>query len=62
MLFDNEEVGSVSNHGAESNLLPAFVERIASLPDYKDMGVQQFLSNSFLLSADMSHAVCHHHP
>ena len=70
ILFDNEEVswrtsegrrsrqvGSVSHHGAESNLLPSFVERIASLPDYKHTAYHQLLANSFLISADMGHAV-----
>ncbi|KAK1925566.1 aminopeptidase [Papiliotrema laurentii] len=57
ILFDNEEVGSVSHHGAESNLLPSFVERIVSLPDYKHAGYHQVLSNSFLVSADMGHAI-----
>lgn len=57
ILFDNEEVGSVSHHGAESNLLPAFVERIVQMKDYKDMGYYAMLANSFLISADMGHAV-----
>lgn len=57
ILFDNEEVGSVSHHGAESNLLPAFVERLVQLKDYKDMGYYTMLANSFLISADMGHAV-----
>ncbi|WRT67766.1 uncharacterized protein IL334_004739 [Kwoniella shivajii] len=57
ILFDNEEVGSVSHHGAESNLLPSFVERIVSLPDYEKIGYHNILANSFLVSADMGHAV-----
>ncbi|KIR29834.1 aspartyl aminopeptidase [Cryptococcus deuterogattii LA55] len=57
ILFDNEEVGSVSHHGAESNLLPAFVERIVQLKDYKDVGYYTMLANSFLISADMGHAI-----
>ena len=47
----------MSHHGAESNLLPSFVERIASLPDYKHTAYHQLLANSFLISADMGHAV-----
>ncbi|OCF72927.1 aspartyl aminopeptidase [Kwoniella mangroviensis CBS 8886] len=57
ILFDNEEVGSVSHHGAESNLLPSFVERIVSLPTYEKIGYHNLLANSFLVSADMGHAV-----
>ncbi|ODN81683.1 hypothetical protein L202_02080 [Cryptococcus amylolentus CBS 6039] len=57
VLFDNEEVGSVSHHGAESNILPAFVERIAALEDYKEKGYFNLLANSFVISADMGHAI-----
>jgi aspartyl aminopeptidase len=57
ILYDNEEVGSVSHQGAESNLLPSFVERIAALDDYKGIGYHQLLANSFLISADAGHAV-----
>ncbi|KAI9632008.1 aminopeptidase [Dioszegia hungarica] len=56
ILFDNEEVGSVSHHGAESNLLPAFVQRMVTLKDYENLGYHQLLANSFLISADMGHA------
>lgn len=73
ILFDNEEVcsprlaivgialtgqvGSVSHHGAESNLLPSFVERVVGLPEYASIGYHQMLANSYLISADMGHAV-----
>ncbi|EIW66786.1 hypothetical protein TREMEDRAFT_34565, partial [Tremella mesenterica DSM 1558] len=57
ILFDNEEVGSISNHGAESNLLPGFVDKICSLPDYRDRGAYNLLTGSFLISADMGHAI-----
>ncbi|ORY28484.1 aminopeptidase [Naematelia encephala] len=56
ILFDNEEVGSISHHGAESNLLPSFVELITSLPGFT-LGYNQLLANSFLISADMGHAL-----
>ncbi|KAL1412914.1 hypothetical protein Q8F55_000663 [Vanrija albida] len=56
ILFDNEEVGSVSHHGAESNLLPSFVEMLTKLPN-ADRGYYQILANSFLISADMGHAI-----
>jgi aspartyl aminopeptidase len=51
------QVGSVSNHGAESNLLPSFVERISAMSDYSSVGYHNLLANSFLISADMGHAV-----
>lgn len=54
------QVGSVSHHGAESDLLPSFVERIVALPDFSHVGYHQMLANSFLISADMGHAVSPH--
>jgi len=57
ILYDNEEVGSVSYQGAESNLLPSFVEKIAAMEEYKAIGYHQLLANSFLISADAGHAV-----
>jgi len=57
ILFDNEEAGSVSNQGAQSNLLPSFVERVVALPEFSSIGYHQLLANSFLISGDMGHAV-----
>ncbi|KAK2729214.1 aspartyl aminopeptidase (zinc I metalloprotease) [Colletotrichum kahawae] len=34
--FDHEEIGSTSAHGANSNLLPAVLRRLASLPGSRD--------------------------
>ncbi|KAL4400209.1 aminopeptidase [Malassezia pachydermatis] len=64
-LFDNEEVGSVSNHGAESNLLWSLIQRLAGLqvPGVQTSAVsstelvEQSLSRSFLISSDTAHAV-----
>lgn len=50
-------MGSVSYQGAESNLLPSFVEKIAAMEEYKGIGYHQLLANSFLISADAGHAV-----
>jgi aspartyl aminopeptidase len=36
--FDHEEVGSISAHGAASNLLPAVLRRLAVLPAHHDSG------------------------
>ncbi|QPH02293.1 hypothetical protein C2857_006502 [Epichloe festucae Fl1] len=72
--FDHEEIGSTSAQGANSNLLPSVIRRLASLPGNRDASsdgsyeavdhqgeestaYEQTLSRSFLVSADMAHAV-----
>lgn len=50
-LFDHEEVGSASSHGAASNFLEAVISRLAPGNFYES------LAKSFLLSSDVSHAV-----
>ncbi|KAK2594938.1 hypothetical protein QQS21_007341 [Conoideocrella luteorostrata] len=72
--FDHEEIGSTSAQGANSNLLPSVIRRLASLPGNKDASsdasyeavhhegeestaYEQTLARSFLVSADMAHAV-----
>ncbi|KAG5989356.1 hypothetical protein E4U43_004519 [Claviceps pusilla] len=79
--FDHEEVGSTSAQGAQSNLLPSVIRRLASFPGNRDASsdgsfepihhpdgsggddsfsstaYEQTLSRSFLISADMAHAV-----
>ena len=75
-LFDHEEIGSLSAQGADSNMLPAVLHRLASIPaasleqadsddSYEKISVgedlatalEQTLSTSFLISADMTHSV-----
>lgn len=62
-LFDHEEIGSRTAQGADSNLLPAVIHRLSVLPsstfgkDDLSTAYEQTLSTSFLLSADMAHAV-----
>lgn len=51
--WDNEEIGSVSAYGAESNFLEAIVQRLAGNPSKFD----ESIAKSYLLSADMGHAV-----
>ncbi|KAI4112876.1 MAG: hypothetical protein LQ345_006045 [Seirophora villosa] len=58
--FDDEEIGSLLRQGARSNFLPDTIERIGatftgghSIPEY----VSQTYANSFMISADVSHAV-----
>jgi aspartyl aminopeptidase len=59
MLFDHEEIGSRSQTGADSNMLAEVSERIlnaswktASKDDY-----YACIKRSYLISADMAHAV-----
>lgn len=60
--FDDEEIGSLLRQGAHSNLLPSTLSRICEAlaepgeicgPDL----ISQMYANSFLISADVSHAV-----
>ncbi|KAF2857270.1 aspartyl aminopeptidase [Piedraia hortae CBS 480.64] len=56
--FDNEEIGSTSAQGADSNFLPAVLTRLASLGStHTSAFYEQTLAKSFLISADMAHAV-----
>lgn len=63
-LFDNEEIGSTSAHGANSNLLPSTMERILSSSigskspsKNPKVAFEQAVHKSMLVSADMAHAV-----
>ena len=64
--FDHEEIGSTSAQGADSNLLPAVINRLSALPPAgassgtpppPATAFEQTLSTSFLVSADMAHSV-----
>lgn len=71
--FDHEEIGSLSAQGADSNLLPAVVQRLSALPVRQETrangsarntgneeiatAFEQTLSTSFLISADMAHSI-----
>jgi aspartyl aminopeptidase len=58
ILFDHEEVGSTSAQGAASPFLRDVLERIAaSLGGLDRPGFLRTLQNSFLVSADMAHAL-----
>ncbi|EPQ29171.1 uncharacterized protein PFL1_03458 [Pseudozyma flocculosa PF-1] len=73
-LFDNEEVGSVSTHGAESNMLSSLVHRLVSIhidgasSDASDAGaphptaVDRSIAKSFLVSSDMAHGFHPNYP
>ena len=62
-LFDHEEIGSRTAQGADSNVLPAIIRRLSVLPSStsgnEDLATayEETLSTSFLLSADMAHAI-----
>ncbi|CAA7259665.1 unnamed protein product [Cyclocybe aegerita] len=52
-LFNHEEIGSVSISGAESSLIPSLLSRLSPTP----AAYAQSVSRSFLISADMGHAL-----
>jgi aspartyl aminopeptidase len=58
-VFDNEEIGSASAQGADSQLLPSALGRIC-----RALNVDQevMLRRSFMISADNAHAVHPNHP
>ncbi|HEX2926309.1 MAG TPA: aminopeptidase [Ruminiclostridium sp.] len=59
ILTDKEEIGSMGNTGAQSNLLKSFVSKLMylSADNYSDILVNQCLENSKMLSADVNAAV-----
>lgn len=54
--FDNEEIGSVTKQGADSNYLINILERIIYGLGYTRNDFLTMLSSSFMLSADGAHA------
>ncbi|KAI8639221.1 peptidase M18 [Parasitella parasitica] len=67
-LFDNEEVGSLTAHGADSNLLPVTLQRLANthvIDAVKNVSLTAFeeaIHKSILVSADMAHAINPNYP
>ncbi|KAM3162140.1 APE4-like protein [Lachancea thermotolerans] len=64
VCFDHEEIGSSSAQGADSNFLPAILERILRFPaisdksgSQHDSSLQMSVARSFFLSSDVAHAV-----
>ncbi|OBJ88154.1 M18 family aminopeptidase [Mycobacterium asiaticum] len=61
-LFDHEEVGSTSDHGAQSNLLGTVLERIVLAAGGDREDHLRLLPASMLASADMAHATHPNYP
>lgn len=58
-LFDNEEIGSRTKQGADSNILQWIIEKICESEYVKNQGVdyKNLLLNGMMLSVDGAHAV-----
>ena len=61
-FFDNEEVGSSTRQGADSDFLKKVIDRIAETISSNMEEREQFLRKSFLISADNAHALHPNHP
>jgi len=55
-LFDHEEVGSTSDHGAQSEFLPTTLERIVLAAGGDRQDFLRLVTASMVASADMAHA------
>ncbi|MGH3355719.1 MAG: M18 family aminopeptidase [Nocardioidaceae bacterium] len=56
VLFDHEEVGSISERGAFSTLLPAVLERVVRAAGGERDDLHRALAGSVIASGDMAHA------
>ena len=56
--FNNEEIGSLTEEGADSTFLIDTLKRIAT---HKNIDISTSLSNSFIISSDNTHAVHPNH-
>lgn len=61
-LFDHEEIGSQSNRGAGSTFLKHIIEKVVASLDLNRIQFLDMLSRSFLISADMAHALHPNYP
>ena len=61
-LFDNEEVGSTSTQGANSNLIDVVLERILLALGKTREEAMAARARSYLISADMAHAIHPNYP
>lgn len=62
VLFDHEEVGSLSPRGAWSTLLPDILERIVTAADGDRQDLRRALASSLIASGDMAHATHPNYP
>ncbi|BBY25980.1 M18 family aminopeptidase [Mycolicibacterium sediminis] len=62
VLFDHEEVGSTSDHGAQSELLPTTLERITLAAGGTREDFLRRLPGSMVASGDMAHATHPNYP
>lgn len=61
-IFDNEEVGSGSNQGADSTFLEDVLLRAGEALGVSAAKQRQWIASGFLISADNAHAVHPNHP
>lgn len=61
-VFDNEEVGSSSAAGADSDFLESVIARLSDVLSLDRDDVGRILAGSFMVSADNAHAVHPNHP
>lgn len=63
-LFDNEEIGSLTFSGADSNFFYTHLKRIFSCTTdkYSEDSFLAFLARSFCISADLAHAINPNYP
>lgn len=61
-LFDNEEVGSMTKQGGDSNLLPIILERLYLSLGYTREDYLAAIASGMMLSVDVAHAIHPNHP
>ncbi|MBR6478875.1 MAG: M18 family aminopeptidase [Lachnospiraceae bacterium] len=61
-VFDNEEVGSGSNQGADSTFFEDVLLRMGEALSVSPSTQRQWIASGFLISADNAHAVHPNHP
>ncbi len=61
-IFDNEEVGSSTKQGADSDFLTSVLSKCIDSIDECNRSLSDFIANSFMLSCDNGHAVHPNHP